>query len=68
MAQEKVSVVVEAIAIGYYKGKIIREGEKFLFEGKLNNGKFPLWVKTPEDYKPAKKAAKKQAQEVEDLV
>jgi hypothetical protein len=66
---ESVSVHVTAIATGYYKGKVIRPGEKFLFEGSLNNGKFPLWVKTPEEYK-AKKASKKaeKQSEVENLV
>lgn len=68
--EEVVSVKVTAIATGYYKGRVIREGEKFLFEGKLNNGKFPLWVKTPEEYKPTKKALKKPVvqTEVEDLL
>ena len=68
--EETVSVKVTAIATGYYKGKVIREGEKFLFEGKLNHGRFPLWVKTPDEYKPAKKASKKaeKQSEVEDLM
>jgi hypothetical protein len=62
---QSVSVHVTAIATGYYKGRVIRPGEKFLFEGNLNNGKFPLWVKTPEEYKAAKKASKKAEKQSE---
>lgn len=67
--EESVSIHVTAIATGYYKGKIIKTGEKFLFEGKLQNGRFPLWVKTPEEYK-AKKVKKtvEKAEKTEDLV
>jgi hypothetical protein len=67
--EETVSVHVTAISTGYYKGKVIRPGERFLFEGTLNRGKFPLWVKTPDEYKPTKKASKKveKTSEVEDI-
>ena len=39
-------VVINAIATddGYYKGSIIRTGEKFVYEGVTKDGKLPLWV------------------------
>jgi hypothetical protein len=55
-SEQQVSVIVEAISQGYYKGKVINPGEKFLLECKLHNGKFPLWVKVPEEFKATKKA------------
>lgn len=55
---------VVAIATGYYKGRIIPEGEKFLYEGPLNRGKLPLWVKTLE----GKKAKEVEVEASDDLV
>lgn len=74
--QQTVSVSVTAISTGYYKGRIIRAGEKFTFEGALNHGRLPLWVKGPKNFKGAKTTSKaskskvKEAseQEVEDLI
>ena len=40
------NVVITAIATddGYYKNKIIRTGEKFVYNGPKVNGKLPLWL------------------------
>jgi hypothetical protein len=69
MASEKFSGKVKANSPGYYKGKVIKEGEEFHFEGTIVNGKFPLWVKKPDGYKakPSKKD-KKEDSEVDDIV
>jgi len=58
MSNQKVSVVVKAISLGYYKGKIIQVGESFKYEGLLKEGKLPLWVEAPKDFKAPKLEAK----------
>lgn len=42
---DKVVINAEATDDGYYKGKIIKTGEKFVFDGYKINGKLPLWLK-----------------------
>lgn len=46
-------VIVQAIATddGYYKGRIVKTGEKFEYEGITKNGKLPLWLKPLSDVK-----------------
>jgi hypothetical protein len=66
-------VVVEAIATddGYYKGRIIRTGEKFQYDGITKNGRLPLWLKPVGAVKvKSKKVEKSQPVEadVSDLV
>jgi len=40
-------IVCSAIATddGFYKGRIIKTGEKFEFQGVTKDGRFPNWVK-----------------------
>jgi hypothetical protein len=69
MEKKTIKIKVEAIAKGYYKGVIIDEGKKFEYEGVLNGGKLPLWVKPVDKkefealLKPAKKEDKKEEKE-----
>jgi len=49
--EEKVSVQCEATNKGYYGGRIIHEGEKFLYEGNILDGKFPSWMEPVKEYK-----------------
>lgn len=65
-------VIVEAIATddGYYKGSIIKTGQKFNYEGIIKDGKYPLWlspVGEPKFKKEIKKAKPVEA-DVSDLV
>lgn len=45
-------IEVEATSTGYYGNKIIREGQKFIYEGAVVNGKLPLWVKAVGKFEP----------------
>lgn len=59
---ELTDVNVQCVATdkGYFGGKIIIEGEKFMYKGVLKDGKFPLWCEPVEEFKAsAKKVAKK---------
>lgn len=52
---KKASAMVIATGTGYYKGAIIPEGKKFLYEGPLSaEGKLPQWVKAVSAAKKAK--------------
>lgn len=60
---EKVEVNCVATSDGYFNGKIIKDGSKFIFTGILKDGKFPLWCEPTKPYvskfsKLAEKAAK----------
>jgi len=66
MASEKFKGMVTANSTGYYKGSIINEGEKFMLEIEIKEGKFPLWVNKPENYKPSVKTSAKKAEKKED--
>lgn len=65
-------VIVEAIATddGYYKGRIVKTGEKFEYDGITKNGKLPLWLKPLGDlkFKKETKKAKPVEANVSDLV
>lgn len=51
-----VSVLMVATSEGYYKNRIIRVGEQFLYEGGLNRkNELPLWAE-PVDAEAAEKA------------
>ena len=70
MTEEKsVNIKVEAISMGYYLGKIIKQGAVFNFEGKLNKGKLPLWVKAcdPKDDPKNKKVKEEVVEEVKEV-
>lgn len=59
-------VVCSAIATddGYYKGRIVKTGEKFQFEGVTKNGKFPLWVEPKGKIDKKQTVVKKVKEEV----
>jgi hypothetical protein len=60
---KKIKIEVVAIATGYYGNRIIREGQKFVYEGNLNNGKLPLWVQPADGSKfKAEKEEKVEAE------
>lgn len=66
------NVVCSAIATddGYYKGRIVKTGEKFRYEGITKNGKLPLWVKAVGKIEEVKapKAKKAKVEEVEEEI
>ena len=66
--KQKISIKnAVAIADGYYKGAIIKAGQKFDFDGYAqNDGSVPHWIETPAGYKP-KKAAVKKTEEIEEV-
>jgi hypothetical protein len=69
MASEKFKGMVTANSAGYYKGSIINEGQKFMLELEIKDGKFPLWVNKPEGYKASVKApAKKEEKKDSDII
>ena len=45
---------VKANSTGYYKGRVIKEGQSFQLDCELIGGKFPQWVEVPADYKAPK--------------
>lgn len=61
-----VKVKVKANSTGYYQGRIIREGESFMLEANIVDGKFPLWVDVPEDYVLPK--AKKEEPKADSII
>lgn len=56
---EDVSVQCIATDKGYFGGRIISEGEKFMYKGVLKDGKFPLWCEPVEKFVSKKKATVK---------
>jgi len=45
-----VKVKMKAFSPGYYGGKIIQDGEEFLYEGGLNRaGQLPLWAEVVDE-------------------
>lgn len=73
--QEKIHLVIKgaiASSDGYYKGAIIKAGEKFDFDGLSRlDGSLPFWIEAPEGYKMPKKAVvkiNKEDSKVDDLV
>lgn len=55
----KVSVKVKAKQQGYYGGKVHNVGDYFLFEEEIKDGKFPIWMEAPKDFKLEKEEVKK---------
>jgi hypothetical protein len=55
---------VKANSDGYYKGKVIKEGQIFNLECNLVDGKFPLWVDMPTDFKFVKAEVEVEEEEV----
>lgn len=56
--QEKQMVHIKgaiATSDGYYKGAIIKVGQKFDFDGLTRlDGSLPFWIEAPEGYEPKK--------------
>jgi hypothetical protein len=63
---------VEATDDGFYKGRIIKTGEKFRIETMAKDGKLPLWVKPLGPIKkkaaPKVEAVKEEGEGEEDSV
>lgn len=64
-APKQVKGKVKAVAMGYYKGAIVREGAEFNYEGL---GKFPLWVEVLKDESPKAGKAEKTEEESADSI
>ncbi len=47
---EEVKVNCVATSDGYFNGKIIKDGSKFIFDGILKDGNFPLWCEPTKPY------------------
>jgi len=63
---EHVVCSVVATDDGYYKGRIVKTGEKFVYEGILKDGKFPLWMNKIGTPKIRKEAPKPVVEKVDE--